>query len=75
MDNARIHHTDEIKQIFVQIKIRIQFLLSYTPQFNPIKEVFAIVKSRYHKIRPLAKTKKEIFRYVAKVIEEIPTDN
>ena len=30
-----------------------------------------MVKSKYHKIRPLAKTKQDIFRYLAKVIEEI----
>ena len=74
MGNARIYHTDEIKQFFAQKKIRIQFLPPYTPQFNPIEEVFAMLKSRYHKIRPLAKTKQDIFRYVAKVIEEISND-
>ena len=30
-----------------------------------------MVKSRHYKIRPLAKTKQDLFRYVAKVIEEI----
>ena len=33
-----------------------------------------MIKSRYHKIRPLAKTKQDIFKNVAKVIEDIAND-
>ena len=45
LDNASIHHVDAISDIIVdQVGARLLFLPSYSPDLNPLEEVFSKVK-------------------------------
>ena len=44
MDNASIHHTQEVIQLFTQAGILILFLPPYSPDLNPIEEMFSYIK-------------------------------
>ena len=45
MDNARIHHGDEILELADRFGICIEYLPPYSPDLNPIKEAFSQVKA------------------------------
>lgn len=45
MDNASIHHVDGVRDIIEnQAKARLVFLPPYSPDLNPLEEVFSQVK-------------------------------
>jgi hypothetical protein len=45
MDNACIHHGDEILELADQYGVRIEYLPPYSPDQNPIEEAFSQIKS------------------------------
>ena len=45
MDNASIHHVDRVVSTIQQTGALVRFLPPYSPDLNPIEEVFAKVKS------------------------------
>lgn len=44
MDNLSVHHVDEITDLFQQHGILLLFLPAYSPDLNPIEELFSYVK-------------------------------
>ena len=44
MDNASIHHLERVRDIITGVGARLVFLPPYSPDLNPIEEVFAKVK-------------------------------
>ena len=46
MDNAAIHHVREVADLFRGVGVFVKFLPPYSPDLNPIEEVFSKVK--YH---------------------------
>lgn len=44
MDNCTIHHTDELKELVRNAGILLLFLPPYSPDLNPIEELFSYVK-------------------------------
>ena len=47
MDNARIHHAREAREYLEDNHIRHIYLPPYSPDLNPIENVFAVLKKRY----------------------------
>ena len=47
MDNARIHHAREAREYLEENHIRHIYLPPYSPDLNPIENVFAVLKRRY----------------------------
>ena len=45
LDNATIHHVDHTVQSFEELGVLVNFLPPYSPDMNPIEEMFAKVKS------------------------------
>ena len=45
MDNASIHHTDEVVQMIQGVGAMVIFLPPYSPDYNPIEEAFSKVKT------------------------------
>jgi len=45
MDNASIHHVERVEDIITGVGARLIFLPPYSPDLNPIEEVFAKVKT------------------------------
>lgn len=44
MDNASIHHVDEVIQFLEDLGVLVYFVPPYSPDFNPIEELFSKVK-------------------------------
>jgi transposase len=44
MDNASFHHTDRIEQMCSEAGVKLMYLPPYSPDLNPIKEMFAELK-------------------------------
>ncbi len=44
MDNASIHHVDQVVELITSVGALVRFLPPYSPDMNPIEEVFAEVK-------------------------------
>jgi len=44
LDNATIHHGDEILALADRFGVRIEYLPSYSPDLNPIEEAFSKIK-------------------------------
>jgi len=45
MDNASIHHVDEVLQIIENAGAKVIFLPPYSPDLNPLEPVFGKVKA------------------------------
>lgn len=45
MDNASIHHTERVKQMYRDARVKLVYLPPYSPDFNPIDEFFAELKA------------------------------
>ncbi|KAF7350719.1 Transposase domain-containing protein [Mycena sanguinolenta] len=50
LDNARIHHSDEIRELVESFGCRIEYLPPYSPHYNPIEQVFSVIKSYLRRI-------------------------
>ena len=47
MDNARIHKARRVTEFFRENGVEFQYLPPYTPDLNPIENVFGTVKANY----------------------------
>jgi hypothetical protein len=45
MDNARIHHDNELITLLEELGCHVVFLPPYSPDYNPIETAFSVVKS------------------------------
>ena len=45
MDNASIHHLETVQDMMLDVGAIIRFLPPYSPDLNPIEEMFSKVKS------------------------------
>ena len=46
MDNARFHHGGDLKQIAKQYNIKLMYLPPYSPELNPIEQLWAVIKQK-----------------------------
>ena len=53
MDNARIHHDDDLVAAVEDIGCRILYLPPYSPDLNPIETAFSALKSWLKRYRDL----------------------
>jgi hypothetical protein len=44
MDNCAVHHVQEIKDVIESVGIELIFLPPYSPDYNPIEELFSYLK-------------------------------
>ena len=45
MDNARIHHDEELVRLVESLGRQVEFLPPYSPDFNPIETAFSSIKA------------------------------
>ncbi|KAA6395324.1 MAG: hypothetical protein EZS28_009148 [Streblomastix strix] len=75
MDNARWHYNEEAQRLISERGFEVIFNAPYSPQLNPIEEVFSLAKQRYRCIRPLADTRDIMRQYVHEIFNGLFTDN
>src|SRR5215475_11320169 len=51
LDNARIHHDEDLIKYIEAFGGRVEFLPPYSPDFNPIESSFSVIKSFLQKYR------------------------
>jgi len=51
LDNARIHHDEDLIDYIEAFGGRVEFLPPYSPDFNPIETCFSVIKSFLQKYR------------------------
>lgn len=75
LDNARIHHSNDVRLWCDEKGIILKYLPPYSPSLNPIEQIFALIKSRYSEIRPAPSTNDHIHEYIDTVINQINIDD
>jgi transposase len=51
LDNAKIHHNEDLIRYLQAFGIRVEFLPPYSPDLNPIESAFSVMKSFLKKNR------------------------
>ena len=74
MDNVRFHHSNDVKLWCKRKNIIIKYIPPYSPDLNPIENVFSTFKSRYSAIRPFASTNTMVKEYIGQVITNMNED-
>ena len=71
MDNVRFHHSESVKDFCEEINIGIKYLPPYSPDLNPINNIFSTIKYRFKALRPSPVSRNMIKEYVARIIDSI----
>lgn len=51
MNSMRTHHSKEDKKVIKALKINVVYLLTYSPDFNPIEKMWSKIKSVLIKLK------------------------
>lgn len=51
MDNMRTHHSKAVKKVIDELKINVIYLPPYSPDFNPIENMWSKIKSVLRKLK------------------------
>ena len=73
MDNAPIHHAAIVRDFMTENGIEHLFLPPYSPDLNPIENVFGMIKRRYRR-QGVVNTREEIPERITTIIEGINDD-
>lgn len=49
MDNASFHRSDQVRQLYSDTGVKLLYLPPYSPDFNPIEELFTELKAHIKK--------------------------
>jgi transposase len=49
-DNVRLHHSKKVKEYANENNINLKYIPAYTPEFNPIEQMFSQVKTHFRKL-------------------------
>ena len=52
MDNFTVHHTKRVRELIEARDCQLLYLPTYSPDFNPIENLFAKIKACIRKLRP-----------------------
>lgn len=65
IDNSSWHRSRKVRQIYNKVGVILEFLLLYSPDFNPIKEHFGVlkkfIKRRWHENKDFISQEFKIF--------------
>ena len=75
MDNARIHHSQVVTSAFNEESISFKFLPPYSPQLNPIENVFGVIKNRYRSLQVLPKTPEEQVDCIQRLLHNMQNES
>src|SRR5260370_35604583 len=72
LDNVSTHKVDGVEEAIAGRGARAIFLPAYSPDLNPIEQLFARLKSLLRKMK--ARTVEELWRAIDSVLKEVATD-
>jgi putative transposase len=49
LDNAKAHHTQEVKKIAKKLNFELMFMPPYSPEFNCIEALWSVIKRDFKK--------------------------
>lgn len=73
LDNVRFHHERRIKQFFESQYVQVEYLPTYSPEFNPIENVFSSLKSFVGTYRPIPRNKNQLMDIIQQAIVNFNT--
>ena len=74
MDNLRVHHTLDVKDLCQEYDIPLIFNMAYSPEYNPIETYFSLLKNFFKRIKLnyIANDKRiDVFEIVDKCTDKI----
>lgn len=71
MDNVRFHHCQSIDNQLRIFNVTVVFLPAYSPDLNPIENVFSTIKSKLNTTRPRAQVRDILKTNIIQVISEL----
>jgi transposase len=69
MDNLRVHHMKVVKELLCKKKVSIEYTIPYSPELNPIEEMFSWIKIKLRS--QMIKTQPELEHELSKLVSEI----
>lgn len=69
MDNVRFHCGEEIKHFLLARGVQVMMLPTYSPDLNPIENIFGCIKARLDRIRPRAETREMLNNNIRIIIQ------
>nr|CAG8453308.1 823_t:CDS:10 [Entrophospora candida] len=69
LDNIRFHYSKEVKEMLANKNIEPIYLVPYSPQLNPVEEIFNVIKQYVRQQRPT--TEEELRNAIIRIITEI----
>jgi transposase len=73
MDNLGSHKTPAVEQLITQANASLMYLPPYSPDYNPIEQMWSKVKSHLKTVK--ARTKEDLWQAVAEALETITPDD
>ena len=49
MDNISFHKTNQVQKLLSENGVPLKYLVPYSPELNPIEELFSIIKGKHNK--------------------------
>ena len=75
VDNARFHHSENVKSCAQEAGFGIKYLPPYSPFLNPIEEMFGVVKGRHRAKVPRPKTTEALTELITLCFQEMKHTN
>ena len=70
MDNARIHHGNDVTRWVTRKHLRLEYLPVSSPHLNPIENFFSVVKAHYERHRPRPETFEDLEAVLLSTLQE-----
>jgi transposase len=71
LDNASIHHTQELKDMCALRGVELDYLPPYSPDMNPIEKTFSVLKKWFKRNYRLAETFENVGLFMLYALREI----
>src|SRR5271163_2301377 len=71
LDNAKIHHVGSVSKWAEENEIRLEYLPPYSPQLNPVENLFSCIKMRVNSFRPRPETTRDLRASLISILNDL----
>ena len=71
MDNVKFYHSPNIKNLFDSLSLCVEYLPPYSPDLNPIENLFVTLKAHLNNVKPRATTKTMLMNNINVAVKKI----